>query len=148
VQLGGLDVQNVARAVDGRPARLLDDVRERRRFVQQPQLALRGDRVRRIQKDTARHQVAVDVGDERADVARILRDDAPAIAVLERAHDTLDPRRPLVPVTLVDTVVRADIGRADVGVRQQKLAMVGSRVKPWTPCPVVYTSIVLEPYRI
>ena len=24
--------------------------------------------------------------------------------------------------------------------------MVGSSVKPCTPCPVVYTSIVLEPY--
>src|SRR2546428_12609543 len=26
--------------------------------------------------------------------------------------------------------------------------MVGSRVKPCPPCPVVYTSIVLEPYRM
>src|ERR1041384_6735071 len=64
----------------------------------------------------------MDVGDERADVPRILRDHAPAIAVLERAHDALDPRRPLVPVTLVDAIVGADVRRADVGVRQQKLA--------------------------
>src|SRR5882672_12336522 len=65
----------------------------------------------------------MDVGHERADVARVLRFHAaaPAVAVLERTDDALDARRPLVPVTLVDAVVLADVGRADVGMRQQKL---------------------------
>ena len=64
----------------------------------------------------------MDVGYERADVACVLRLDAATVAVLECGDDPLHAGRPLVPVTLVDAVIRADVRRTDVGVRQQKLA--------------------------
>src|SRR5437773_10917367 len=35
-----------------------------------------------------------------------------------------------------------------LGCDSRNSPIVGSSVKPCTPCPVVYTSIVLEPYRM
>ena len=61
-----------------RAARLLDDERERIRLVEQTQLALRRLAIRRIREDSAAEEVAMKVGDERADVARAQR---PAIAL-------------------------------------------------------------------
>src|SRR5213083_2496987 len=71
--------------------------------------------VRRCRRDTGRR-------DQTSDVARVLRRDASTVPVLEGPHDTLDAGRPLVPMALVHTVVLADVGRANVGMRQQELA--------------------------
>src|SRR6266702_3759640 len=124
----GLLVQVLRDDVEDRPAtirrpaaRLLHHERERRRLVQQAQLALRVVRGRGIQKDAAGNEIAMEVCDERADVAGVLRLDLP-LAVLERAHHALHRRGPAVPVAFVDAVVLADRGGGDVGVRQQKLA--------------------------
>ena len=52
----------------------------------------------------------MDVGDEGSDIARVLRFHTSTVAILERADHALDPRRPLVPVTLIDAVILPDVG--------------------------------------
>ena len=65
-------------------ARLLDDERERVRLVEQAQLALAASSaIRRIAEHAAAEQVAVEVGDERADVAHAER-----LPRLRRARDS------------------------------------------------------------
>ena len=81
------DVEHRPAAV-GRPApRLLHHERERRRLVQQAQLALGIVGRGRIEEDAAGDEIAMEIGDEGPDVARVLRLDL-ALAVLEigRAH--------------------------------------------------------------
>src|SRR6185437_7041634 len=73
VKLRWRDVENALGAVRRRSPGLLDDEGERVRLVEQAQLAARRLAVRRIGEDAAAEKVAVEVGDERADVARAER---------------------------------------------------------------------------
>ena len=83
-------------AVGGRASRLLGDERERRRLVEQPQLAPRGLAVGGIEEDAAREQVAVEVGHQRSHVAGVLgRDPAPG-PFLKAAQARCTPVRPAV----------------------------------------------------
>src|SRR3989441_12919709 len=108
------DVENRTAAVRRPPPRLLHHERERRGLVQQPQLALGILGVGGIKKDATRDEVAMEVGDEGADVARVPGLDL-ALAVLERRHDTLHRRGPPGSVALVHSVVLPHRGRLDVG---------------------------------
>ena len=61
------------RAVGRHAAGLLGQKRDRVGLVHQPQLALRVRLGRRIEEDAALEQRAMEVGDQRADVARRIR---------------------------------------------------------------------------
>src|ERR671912_764402 len=69
VQLRRLDVEQPRLAVDRRAARLLADERERIRLVEQSQLSLRALAAVRIAEHAAAEEIAMEVRDERANVA-------------------------------------------------------------------------------
>src|SRR5678815_962857 len=72
VQLGRLDIENAIDAVGRCATGLLRDERHRIGFVGEPELAPGVLAVARIEEDSARDEVAVEVGDQRADVAAVL----------------------------------------------------------------------------
>src|SRR4051812_15979820 len=69
MQLGRLDVEHARLPVDRRAAGLLADERQWIGLVEEPQLPLWTLLARRIAEHAAAEQVAMEVGDERADVA-------------------------------------------------------------------------------
>src|SRR5687767_14480785 len=69
MQVGRLHVQQARLAVDRRTARLLADEREWIRLVEKPQLPLGALAAVRIAEHATAEEVAMEVGDERADVA-------------------------------------------------------------------------------
>ena len=71
MKLGRLHGENPLRTVVRSAPRLLDDECQRIRLVQQPELAIRRLGVGRIGEDAAAEEVAVKVGDERADVSSL-----------------------------------------------------------------------------
>ena len=144
MQLRRLHIHHAMRAIVRRAARLLDDERERIGLVQQAKLAVRALGVGRIREHAAAEEVAMEVGDERADVAhaqRLVIALEPAIAAHERLHGLV----PELLVRIVDREIPAGSGMRMFGCDSRNSPMDGSSVKPCAPCPVVYTSIVLEP---
>src|SRR6478609_8922599 len=113
MQLGRMNVQNSLVAIGGGAAGLLDDERERTGLVKQAQLASLVLAVRRIGKEAAAEEVAVEIGDEGPDVAGVHR---LAISVLASVitHQRLDIRLPLRLVGVVHGQVSAEVGRPDV----------------------------------
>src|SRR5438128_1887560 len=91
-------------------------------------------RVGGIEEDAARDEVAVEIRDQRPDVAGVLGLDPP-LAVLEGRDDPLHRGSPAIPVALVHAVVLPHGGGRDVGMRQQELAdrgVEGEAVHPLT----------------
>ena len=103
-------------------ARLLDEVRHRRRLVQQPQLAVRVLRVGGVAEDAAVEQRAVDVADHRANVPRAVPLAALAEPLLDVFHVAPQRRVPVHAVGLVERVDAAAARQLDVGVREDELA--------------------------
>ncbi len=123
-----LHVQN--RAAPGRAvtARLLGNERQRRTFVEQPQLAVGTLVVRRIVKDAAREQVTVKIGHQRTGIAQ--RQIWAAIFALQPPGILLHADGPLTLIALVHAVILGLVRDADVRVRKQKFADAGVERKP------------------
>src|SRR6185436_1104247 len=94
------------RAASGRrrAPRLLADQRQRRALVEVAQLPLRRLAVGGIHEDAALEQGAVEVGDQRADVALAVGAAAGAVLLLEPGDEALLARVPARRVALVDRV--------------------------------------------
>src|SRR5687767_8431307 len=71
MQLGRMDIQHTLRPISGGATGLLDDERERIGLVKKPQLAAPVPAVGRIREESAAEEVAMEIGNERADVARV-----------------------------------------------------------------------------
>src|SRR5688500_11786583 len=115
MQLGGLDVQDSLDAIGRGPASLLDDERERVGLVKEPELPPLVFPVRGVSEEPAAQKVAVEIGDERADVAGIHRLPVSVLPTIV-AHELLDSGFPLALIRVVHRQVSAQVGCADVGV--------------------------------
>src|SRR5690606_4841323 len=73
VQLRRLDVQDALPPIRRGSASLLRDERQRARLIQKPELAVGRLSIARIAEDPATQSIAVEVGDERADVTGVHR---------------------------------------------------------------------------
>ena len=103
-------------AVGGGAAGLLDDEGEGVRLVEQAQLAAGGLAVGGIEEDAALEQVAVEVGDQGADVARR------AAPLLAAVHVGAHGAAPAAGVALVGAVDGPPLRDADALVGEQELA--------------------------
>ena len=118
MQLGRLQVHDGLGSVGGRAASLFDDKGQGRGFVQEAQLAVRRLAVAGVEEDAALEQVAVEVGHERADVARRV-----GLRTFFELIDVVAHRRiPPGIIALVGAVVLTFPGDFDVLVGEQKFA--------------------------
>ena len=122
VDRGRLDVEDSAPAVARRTPGRLGDERERGRFVEHPQFALRVPAVAGIEEDAAIEQVAVEVRDQRAGVARAVGAVRRGVVDLEPVHVALGAIGPAEVVPLVDAVDPAARRGVNLGVGEQELA--------------------------
>ena len=100
MQLGRLDIEDPLDAIGRGSASLLDDESKRVRFVKQTKLAALVSAVGWVREQSTPKKVAVEIGDERADIACIHR---LAISILTTvvAHQILDVRLPLTVVRVI-----------------------------------------------
>ena len=100
VKIGGLEIENSVAPVDCRASRLLDDEGQRIGLVKETKLSARLLLIRRIGEQTAAEKIAVEIGDERADVADVHRR---SLAVQSAIAPHQRPNV-LVPETLIRVV--------------------------------------------
>src|ERR1700720_44826 len=119
VQLRGLDVEDALVAIGCRSARLLDDEGERTGLVKEAKLAALVPAIRGIGEQAAAKEISMEIGHQRADVARTHR---LAIAILPAivVHQSLYVRLPLAVVGVVDREVSPQIGGPDVRMREKE----------------------------
>ena len=111
----GLDVEDALSAVRAGAARLFGHVAERVRFIAQAQFAGGRLDVARVEEDAALEQVAVEIGDQRADVAQ-------ALVGAQLGDRRLHLGMPVPLIALVHRVGRA-LGRdPNLVMRMEKLA--------------------------
>ena len=122
MQLGRLDVQDVALTVGGHAAGLLGQESHGVALVQQAQLALRIVAALRVHVDAALQHVAVEVRHQRADVARRERQSLGRAVFLTVLDVLLHALRELQVLALVHRIDLAVLGNADVLVRQREHA--------------------------
>ncbi len=103
-RLSRRDVQNAVFAVAGLAARLFGQERHRVAFVQQAQLPLRVAGGAWVEVDAAFQQVAVEIRDQRADIARGVRALRRFILLLAEFDVLLHAVRELDVVAFVDGV--------------------------------------------
>src|SRR5258706_1450283 len=120
MQLGGLNVEDPLMTVGCGTARLLDDEGERTGFVEETKLAALVPAIGGIREETAPEEISMEIRYQRADVPRAHR---LPIAILStvRVPEVLFVRLPLDMVGVVDGQIASDVGRPDVGMREEKL---------------------------
>lgn len=111
------DVENVTRAVGALAASVDDEEGEWRGFVEEAQLAFLVSLLHGVHVNTSIQQVAMEVGDQRADIATGVRAMRRLVLDFHPVRELLDGLVPLVVVRLVD-------GEA-LGVRGQLHVLVG-----------------------
>src|SRR5690349_6096123 len=117
----GEHIEDANRTIARCTARLLDDETKWICFVQETKLTLGRFAIRGIREDAAAQKIAMEVGDERADITDAQRLRAAlesAIAPHERFHILV----PQLLVRVVHRQIAAVVGNTNVGMREQELA--------------------------
>src|ERR1700681_2353732 len=94
MQLGGLNVENALMSIRGGTTSLLDDESERARFIEKAELAMGVAAIGRIGEEPAAKEIAVEIGDERSNVAGAHRLTVTILSTIV-AHQVLNVRLPL-----------------------------------------------------
>src|SRR5690349_7466719 len=73
MEIGRHEIENALHSICRRSSCLFDNERKRIRFVQETELPLRRDSTCRVSEQSAAEKIAMEVGNERSDIAHVHR---------------------------------------------------------------------------